>query len=101
AFECCPGLFAQVLQRTYEETLDCPEVGGVRTIAEVLEGHRAQGTSGSANWWLARLGGQPAGVLVLADLGGEWELAYMGGGAAARGCCCRRSARPAPRGRPA
>ena len=77
-FDRCPGLFGEVLLRTYRETLDCPEVEGVRTLGEVLEGHRAQGRGGAANWWLARRGGEPAGVLVLADLGDEWELAYMG-----------------------
>ncbi|MCI0740263.1 MAG: hypothetical protein L0Y72_14545, partial [Gemmataceae bacterium] len=36
-------LFEDILEQTYEGTLDCPELNGVRTIAEILTGHQAQG----------------------------------------------------------
>src|SRR5206468_2521593 len=48
-----PELFQQTLLRTYEDTLDCPEVNGLRTVEEVLAGHRAQGTYDPGRWWLA------------------------------------------------
>src|SRR5262249_53153200 len=32
-----PGLFHETLLRTYDGTLDCPELNGVRTLDEVLE----------------------------------------------------------------
>lgn len=74
------ALFRQILQRTYEGTLDCPEVNGVRGIDEVLEGHRAQGTFDPERWWLACEGERPVGVLMMAEIpeSGDWEVAYMG-----------------------
>jgi GNAT superfamily N-acetyltransferase len=56
--------FRQTLLRTYEGTLDCPEVNGIRDIDEVLEGHRAQGAFDAERWWLARDGERPMGVLL-------------------------------------
>src|SRR5262245_16429755 len=38
-----PDEFHATLQRTYEGTLDCPEVNGVRSIEEVVRGHQSQG----------------------------------------------------------
>jgi ribosomal protein S18 acetylase RimI-like enzyme len=75
-----PLPFQQTLLRTYEGTLDCPELGGVRSGEEVLAGHRAQGTYDPDRWWLALDAGRPAGVLILTELPetGEWDVAYMG-----------------------
>ncbi len=78
--QCDPALFGHTLERTYEGTLDCPEVTGVRTLAEVLEGHRAQGVHDPAWWWLALDGGQPVGVLLLTRMPewDAWDVAYVG-----------------------
>src|SRR5438876_1297068 len=38
---CDQKLFHDVLLRSYQETLDCPEVNGVRTMEEVVTGHRS------------------------------------------------------------
>jgi ribosomal protein S18 acetylase RimI-like enzyme len=75
-----PALFQHTLARTYEHTLDCPEVTGVRTIEEVIRGHQAQGMFDPDHWWLAYAAGRPVGVMILADLneGDSWEVAYMG-----------------------
>ncbi|HEY7311337.1 MAG TPA: GNAT family N-acetyltransferase [Gemmataceae bacterium] len=72
--------FRQTLLRTYEDTRDCPEVNGVRTIDEVLEGHRAQGVFRPERWWLALDEGRPVGVLIVTEMpeSGDWEVAYMG-----------------------
>src|SRR5262249_50073486 len=59
---CDHALFARTLWQSYEGTRDCPEVNGVRSLQEVLEGHRAQGIHDPERWWLARKGGQPVGV---------------------------------------
>jgi mycothiol synthase len=74
------SLFQRTLLRTYEDTLDCPEVNGLRTIDEILAGHRAQGTYDPDRWWLALEGGRPAGVLIATELpeSGDWDVAYMG-----------------------
>jgi ribosomal protein S18 acetylase RimI-like enzyme len=75
-----PGVFRQTLLRTYEGTLDCPEVNGVRTIDEVIAGHQAQGRFDPDRWWLALRAGDPVGVLLVVELpeSGDWEVAYMG-----------------------
>ncbi len=74
------ALFRQTLQRTYEGTLDCPEVNGVRSMDEVLEGHRVQGAFDPERWWLAYEGERPVGVLMMTEIpeSGDWEVAYMG-----------------------
>lgn len=74
------ALFRQTLLRTYEGTLDCPEVSGVRSIDEVLQGHRAQGAFDAERWWLVHDGERPVGVLMMTEMpeSGDWELAYMG-----------------------
>ncbi len=81
-----PEVFEQTLWRTYEETSDCPEISGARTLQEVMAGHRAQGRFDPDRWWLARQGDEPVGVLLLTELPetGEWDLAYMGVVRAAR-----------------
>jgi mycothiol synthase len=80
-FDACEsGLFGQTLQRTYQGTLDCPEVNGARTIDEVLAGHQAQGRFDPGRWWLALRADRPVGVMLLSELAesGDWEVAYMG-----------------------
>jgi mycothiol synthase len=75
-----PEEFHGTLARTYEDTLDCPEVSGVRTIEQVVEGYRAQGRYDPARWWLAREAGSPVGVAIVTALSGcgDWEVGYMG-----------------------
>lgn len=73
-------LFQETLLRTYEGTFDCPEVNGTRSIAEVIEGHRAQGVFDPSRWWLIREGEKAVGVLLMTEIpeNGDWEVAYMG-----------------------
>jgi ribosomal protein S18 acetylase RimI-like enzyme len=75
-----PAVFGETLARTYEGTLDCPEVTGVRTTEEVIDGHRAQGVHDPARWWLARDGGRPLGVLLLTAMPEwqSWDVIYVG-----------------------
>ena len=77
---CDRDLFHAVLFRTYEGTLDCPEVSGVRTVEETMEGHRAQGVHDPSHWWLAWLDNNPAGVLLLAETPDldAWDVSYVG-----------------------
>jgi ribosomal protein S18 acetylase RimI-like enzyme len=76
-----PEEFAATLLRTYQETLDCPEVTGLRSADEVLAGHRAQGRHDPDLWWLARDDSGPVGAVLLTgdspDTPG-WEVAYVG-----------------------
>jgi len=75
-----PSLFQRVLLRTYESTLDCPEINGLRTIDEIIRGHQAQGRHDPRYWWLASRGGHPVGVLITTELpdSNSWDLSYLG-----------------------
>jgi mycothiol synthase len=74
------GLFHETLLRTYQDTLDCPEVNGVRSLEQIIEGHRAQGRHDPERWWLARAAGEPVGVLLLTAMPEwqSWDVAYVG-----------------------
>jgi len=78
---------AQVIQATYEQTLDCPGLDNVRQIEDVLDGYRATGVFDPGRWLIVRHMGQDIGCLLLADHPehGNWELVYMGVVAASRG----------------
>jgi ribosomal protein S18 acetylase RimI-like enzyme len=75
-----PARFRQTLLRTYEATLDCPEVNGVRSVDEILAGHRAQGVHDPRRWWLAADGAEPVGVLLLTETPEleAWDVSYVG-----------------------
>src|SRR5262249_9580943 len=73
-------LFHTTLWRTYEGTLDCPEVAGARTLEDILTGHKAQGVFDPSLWWLGLADGVPVGVLltVASTEPSGWEVAYVG-----------------------
>jgi ribosomal protein S18 acetylase RimI-like enzyme len=75
-----PEEFHRTLLGTYEDTLDCPEINGVRTVEEIIEGHRSQGPFDPSRWWLARAGKQAVGVVLITDPGEPltWDIAYLG-----------------------
>ena len=70
--------FEVALWRSYEQTLDFPEVTGHRSLEEVIRGHRS--SAGLLRWWLLRHGDQAAGVLLLEELQGghALDLVYLG-----------------------
>lgn len=76
-----------VLDATYEETLDCPGLRGHRTTADIFEGHRAAGHFDPRLWTILHLHGQAAGVLLLnpASDKSSIELVYLGLAKVARG----------------
>jgi ribosomal protein S18 acetylase RimI-like enzyme len=75
-----PALFQTILLRTYEGTLDCPELNGVRDVAEIVDGHQAQGIWDPGRWWLAREAGRPVAVLLLMEVPDwqGWDISYLG-----------------------
>lgn len=81
------AVFQDTLMRTYERTLDCPELTGVRSAEEVLAGHGAEPGAHPKLWWLVRRDGQQLGVVLLARLPGAeaWDLSYFGLTPEARG----------------
>jgi ribosomal protein S18 acetylase RimI-like enzyme len=80
-------LFQQTLARTYQDTLDFPELNGVRSVSEIMAGHRRQGVYHPDLWFLVREGDEPVGALLLMEMSDwdEWELSYVGVVPEARG----------------
>jgi ribosomal protein S18 acetylase RimI-like enzyme len=85
--EATRAAFHETLLRSYEQTLDCPELNGVRSVEEIITGHKAQGVYDPARWWLAREHGRPVAVLILTEMAewASWDVAYVGVVPEARG----------------
>ena len=79
--------FSQLIDATYEGSLDCPAVNGVRTVDEVLQGYQATGYFDPERWFIVHHQGEEIGCLILTDYPDHatWELIYMGLLPAARG----------------
>lgn len=75
-----PALFHATLERTFEQSLDCPEVTGLRSTEDVVAGFRGQGAFHPGGWQLAFRRGEPIGVLLLngAASSETWEICYIG-----------------------
>jgi ribosomal protein S18 acetylase RimI-like enzyme len=85
--------FARTIVQTYQDSLDCPALNGLRDIEDVIAGHKASGGGPKefdpAWWFLLREGGaEPLAVLLLARTASPHaaaELVYLGLVPAARG----------------
>ncbi|MHA1599443.1 MAG: GNAT family N-acetyltransferase [Alphaproteobacteria bacterium] len=78
----------RVITATYERSLDCPVLSGLREADDVLESHKASGIWRPDFWWIAKLGGVAAGCVLVNDSStspGDMDLVYMGVGAPFRG----------------
>jgi mycothiol synthase len=73
-------LFAQTIAASYEGSCDCPGLTGVRTIEDVLEGHKAVGQFDPNLWYLLCEGGEAVGVSLLnrSPHSESIELVYFG-----------------------
>lgn len=73
--------FARAIQASYEQTLDCPGLVGMRRIDDIIAGHQGTGRFDPDNW-LAFFDeqDQPIAVLLLSQVaqGGAHELVYLG-----------------------
>ena len=79
--------FAQVLERTYDGTLDCPDFNERRTGDEALDSHQLVGRFDPARWKLFRVDDTDIGVLLLSEHPDQnaCEVVYMGVVPEARG----------------
>jgi ribosomal protein S18 acetylase RimI-like enzyme len=70
---------ARLIERSYEGTLDCPRLNGLREIGDVVAGYRAAGSFDPARWFLLRHAGLDVGCLLLTDHPEhrQWELVYL------------------------
>jgi mycothiol synthase len=88
--------FRAVLQATYIDSLDMPELEGIRSLDDIMASHRAGGRFDPSRWQLGRVPGEPeAGAVVLLSAlpdRAAWEVAYLGLTPAARGCGLGRAA---------
>lgn len=80
-------LFLSTLEQTYVQSLDCPELTGIRTTADVLAGHRAVGQFDPSLWWIAKRRQGPVGLILLNRILSEagLEVVYVGVVCSARG----------------
>jgi ribosomal protein S18 acetylase RimI-like enzyme len=79
-FEPDRALLVAALDRSYEKTLDCPELCGLRETTDVLESHRATGVFDPKLWWLVMQRGEPRGCMLMARSPEQRtvELVYLG-----------------------
>ncbi len=75
------------LEGSYTDTLDCPELCGLRAMPDVVESHRATGRFEPGRWLLIFKDGQPAGCCLLTHCppSQSVELVYLGIAPRARG----------------
>jgi len=68
------------LGRSYQGTLDCPELCGLRRVEDVLDSHRDTGSFDPALWWLVELEDEPEGCVLLNPNADRHtvELIYLG-----------------------
>ena len=80
---------AAIVDATYEHTLDCPALNGVRDIEDILSGYRATADFRPELWMIVRHGDRDVGCLLLADHPEHenCELVYMGISPNTRGNC--------------
>ena len=78
---------ARALEASYADTLDCPELCGLRATSDVIESHRSVGSWDPDFWRLVRLGGEPVGASLFnpCPAGDTVELVYIGLAPRARG----------------
>ena len=74
------SLFRDTVLGTYEASLDCPGLSGLRTIEDILTSHRTAGEFDPNRWVIAVRDGQPAGVLLMSRVPGRdiLDVVYMG-----------------------
>jgi len=85
--EALRGEMIRALDRSYEETLDCPGLRGLRRTEDILAGHQATGEFDPDLWTLLRVNGEASGMLLLnrSPASNTIELVYIGLAPTARG----------------
>ncbi|HUO09561.1 MAG TPA: GNAT family N-acetyltransferase [Phycisphaerae bacterium] len=77
------ALFARAILGSYEKTLDCPALSGVREIEDIIAGHKAVGGPSGFDphlWGVLIEGEKPVGCLLLGEIAARraLELVYLG-----------------------
>jgi ribosomal protein S18 acetylase RimI-like enzyme len=81
------GELLAALEASYEQTLDCPGLRGLRRVDDILTGHEGTGVFDPALWSILRANGAARGMLLLnpAPASHTIELVYIGLALDARG----------------
>lgn len=71
---------AKVILSTYQHSLDCAALEGVRRIEDIIEGHKHSGLYRPHSWWIACVNDQLAGCVLVNDSssGEAAEIVYLG-----------------------
>jgi len=74
------SLLAVALERSYIDTQDCPELCGLRDVADVLDSHRSVGVFDPSLWWIIEVDGRPEGAMLFSVCPEQQtiELVYLG-----------------------
>ncbi len=75
-----PEELGQVIAATYEGSLDCPMLTGVRSIDDVIACHKSSGVFRPQSWWLVDVDGTAAGCVLMNDSAtrNSAEIIYLG-----------------------
>ena len=81
------SIFADAITKTYRDSLDCPDLSGLREIDDVIAGHQATGEFDPSGWQLLMERDQAMGVFLLSRIpqSDAMELVYLGLPPEARG----------------
>lgn len=73
-------VLVEALDASYEQTLDCPELCGMRQTRDILESHRSTGVHDPGLWWVVFDDHRPRGSMLLARCPDQQavELVYLG-----------------------
>ncbi len=75
------------MDASYIETLDCPELCGLRSTGDILTSHKATGIHDPSLWWIVMYEGKPHGCALFSPCPDQrsFELVYLGLSPALRG----------------
>jgi ribosomal protein S18 acetylase RimI-like enzyme len=79
--------FCDAILASYEHTLDCPALSGLRSVEDIVAGHKAVGPFDPQLWSVLKIDGRPVGCLLLAEVPARHalELVYLGLAPSVRG----------------
>ena len=71
---------AEVISATYEGSLDCPALTGLRAAKDIIAGHKAATVFRAETWWVLLQGERAGGCILVNDVAslGVADITYMG-----------------------
>lgn len=81
------AILVRLLDQTYVDTLDCPELCGLRETVDILASHKSTGVYDPADWFIVERDTQPVACMLLNRCPDQRviELVYLGIVKSARG----------------